>query len=335
MFDLGAGRPSELLKEFPEKARALIDASRNAFGLASRIASAAALPIGDVFSKRWLVKTNNPCLHDIRTMAEHLRMPGVYALNLCYEWGCTSGAWAQEASVGLARILDWPFPGLGRQMVVVQERKAAGEFCNVTWPGVAGIYQAMAKGRFAATLNQAPMRRYRGDIVTDWVRNRIRLWRSDALPPSHLLRHAFEQAKDYAEAKHLLSTTPLALPVIYVLGGIRPGEGCVIERIENDCAIHELGTRQNVLAANHFESHLNGIGHGWMPRATASHARCLHAAGIAQSDVDQNFTWFTPPVANELSRLALTMDARTGALSLMGTEGIHPVTEIFTLPNAA
>ena len=333
-LDLGGETAPALLLRFPEKARALIAASRSAFGFVSLLLSAAALPIGDYFSRKWLEKTRNPYLPEIAAMAKKLDMPGVYALNLCYEWGCTSIAWAKSHSVTLTRVLDWPFDGLGRNMVVTKQTTPNGDYFNATWPGVAGVYQAMAPNRFAVTLNQAPMRRHRTDIVTDWVRNRFRLWKSSALPPSHLLRLVFETATNYAQAKHMLSTMPLALPVIYVLGGIVEGEGCIIERTENDCAIRELGERSNISAANHFESHLNGIGHGWLPRALLSHTRGMHAGLTPSTNADENFTWFIAPVANALSRLALVMDAKTSHLSLMGTEGTQPVTEIFHLHDA-
>ena len=74
-------------------------------------------------------------------------MRGVYALNLCYEWGCTSGAYAQEDSISLLRVLDWPFPALGKHMVVAHQSGAAGDFYHVTWPGIAGVFNAMAPGR--------------------------------------------------------------------------------------------------------------------------------------------------------------------------------------------
>ena len=52
------------------------------------------------------------------------------------------------------------------------------------------------------------MRRHKLDIVTDWARNRAKVHKQRALPPAHLLRKAFEEAKNYEEAKHLLATRP-------------------------------------------------------------------------------------------------------------------------------
>ena len=69
--------------------------------------------------------------------------------------------WRMKADEGpvLRRTLDWPFPGLGRLVEVARQRGAAGDFLSVTWPGFAGLLTAVAPGRFAASINQAPMRR--------------------------------------------------------------------------------------------------------------------------------------------------------------------------------
>src|SRR5262249_42763485 len=149
---------------------------------------------------------------------------GVIALNMCYEWGCTSGAFqVDDGAPWLARILDWPFPALGENTVVAHQKGPGGEFYNVTWPGVSGMFNGIAPGRVAAALNQAPMRRHRTGIFIDWARNRFFFNKQTALPPSHLLRHVFETAKDYAEAKKMLSETPLSIPVLYVLTGVKQG----------------------------------------------------------------------------------------------------------------
>ena len=61
------------------------------------------------------------------------------------------------------RTLDWPFKGLGRHIAVARMRGAGGgDFFSVTWPGYVGALTAMAPGRFAACINQAPMWRRSG-----------------------------------------------------------------------------------------------------------------------------------------------------------------------------
>jgi hypothetical protein len=148
------------------------------------------------------------------------------------------------------------------------------------------------------------------------------------LPPSHLLRRAFETAPDYAAAKAMLCTTPLAVPAIFVLSGLHSGEGCVIERTEVAFVAREMADG-HVCATNHFESHLNDAGQGWRDRPIDSRGRlvCARTLGAAT-----DLSWFTPPIANVNSRLALTANAAKGTLTVIGTAGARPVTEIFQLP---
>jgi len=228
----------------------------------------------------------------------------------------------------LTRVLDWPFPKLGENVVVTLQASEAGDFYNITWPGISGVFNGMAQGRFAAALNQAPMRRHKTGIALDWIRNRMLVNSEYSLPPAHLLRKVFETAANYEEAKILLSTTPISIPVIYILTGINQTEGCVIERLENSYVIRELHN-DKVCASNHFESNFNDVGYGWLPREPNSKARLQSACSLAAADIDAGFNWCKAPIANSLSRLALIANAKDGTLSVMGTEGEKPVTYIF------
>ena len=124
------------------------------------------------------------------------------------------------------------------------------------------MLNGMAPGRFAATLNQAPMRRHGWLMPIDWALNRRLVGNPSGLPPAHLLRKIFEEARNYEEAKKMAMDTPVALPVIFILSGLKPGEGCVIERTENSAATIDLGTGDRVTAANHFTSPLAALGKG-------------------------------------------------------------------------
>lgn len=330
IIDIRNGSPADLLESHSDKAIKLVEASKNTFGIASRVASYVALPIGDRLSKKWLEKTKNPYLSEIDQYSKLLGIMGIYALNMCYEWGCTSGVYSGKQNSALIRVLDWPFPALGENIVIAHQTGTAGDFYNVTWLGVSGIFQATAPGRFSAALNQAPMRRYKTGILIDWVRNRGMVYKNNGLPPAHLLRKVFETAKNYQEAKKFLTEEPVSIPVIFTLSGLSANEGCVIERLEDKASVREINN-VNVCAANHFESELNGIGHGWLPRAVDSHGRSRTATSLHHSDLGTGFKWFRSPVANPLSRLVMQADASSGEFSVMGTDGINPVTEIFTL----
>jgi hypothetical protein len=328
LIDIRAGGTRQLIRACPDQARALIKASRRTFGLISDLAAHFLLPRTDRLSRDWLDRTRNPFFEEIQDCAETLNITGVHTLNLCFEWGCTSSVYTQNETPILTRVLDWPFPQLGENVVVAHQSGHAGDFYNVTWPGISGMFQGMAPGRFAASLNQAPMRRHGLTYAGDWLKNRRALFRSEGLPPAHLLRMAFETAANYDEAKELLSGTPVALPVIYVLSGTQ--DGCVIERTEHDHVIRAIdGDR--VCAGNHFESRLNETGRGWRPRPIDSAGRARQARTLPLATVDDRFDWFQPPIANAHTRLVMLACPRTGDLSVFGAHGERRVTEVFRL----
>ncbi|MEI9996031.1 MAG: hypothetical protein WDM91_15655 [Rhizomicrobium sp.] len=327
--DIRGGTSLDLLKRYPDGARALARAATNSFGFASRVASALALPLGDRASRAWLVRAGNPFLPEIDALAELLQIRGVYFLNLCFEWGCTGGVWTGPDGPVMRRVLDWPFPGLGTSMVVALQSGPAGDFYNITWPGLSGSFQGFAPGRFAAAINQAPMRGHRAGYAGDWLKNRIQARNESGLPPAHLLRQVLEQAPDYAAARTMLSETRLAVPALFLLSGTRDGEGCVIERTETEVVLRPLESRA-VCVANHFESRIGMGAAGWRARPIDSLGRAAAARSLQGGAED--FAWFQPPIANHNSRLAFVANAANGALALMGTAGAAPATQVFRLP---
>ena len=106
----------------------------------------------------------------------------MWLLNASYQWGCTARACDEDGVPWLLRTLDWPFHGLGRHAEVARMRGAAGDFFSVTWPGYVGALTALAPSRFAACVNQAPMRRrtaHRWLRGYDLAANAVAVWRSD------------------------------------------------------------------------------------------------------------------------------------------------------------
>jgi hypothetical protein len=330
LVDIRSCGPRQLVHEYPQQAKELITASRKTLGMGSELISRALLPLSDRVSRDWLRKTGNPYLEEIDHYADHLNTTGIHALNICFEWFCTSAVYAKEHGPTLTRVLDWMFPKLGENIIVALQNGRAGDFYNVTWPGVSGMFHGMAPGRFSASLNQAPMQRHRLTYIGDWIKNRKLVFEATGLPPAHLLRKVFEEAKNYKEAKERLARTPVALPVIYILGGIRKGEGCVIERTENDYAIRAIES-DRVCASNQFETRLNLIGYGWRPRPVNSAGRVRQARALPLATIDDQFNWFKPPIANSHTRLAMMACAATGKLHVFGTHGEERITEIFRL----
>ncbi|MCC6890775.1 MAG: hypothetical protein IT536_19795 [Hyphomicrobiales bacterium] len=292
-------------------------------------AAAAALPALDAITRRWLRRSASPYVADIEAIASTLGIPGIWFLNGCYQWGCTALARDQDGVPWLARTLDWPFPGLGRAVEIALMQGPAGPFHAIGWPGYVGVLTATATGRFAAAMNQAPLRRR---TRRPWLRpydmalNSVRSWRIRFMPPDHLLRQVFETCQDYDEAKRRLETIPIARPVIYTLVGCRHGECCVIERTEqtfttrleqtfaaNDWLIGDPGwearTRADLIVSCTYEE-----------AATASRERARQLGNWRGSLESMQFDWVTPPVLNPYTRLAVAMCAARGLVRAQGYE---------------
>ena len=313
----------------------LLKATRRTLGHVSDVAAHALLPIGDRMARRWLARTNNPYLSEIDRIAAHHPVRGLYALNLSYEWGCTGTIRDTADGPTLLRVLDWPFPGLGTHTTALHLKGTSGEFINLTWPGLAGSFQGIAPGRFAAAINQAPMRRYGYGLAIDWLINRRRMFREDGLPPAHLLRKVFEEAASYDDAKRMLSDTPICLPVIFLLSGTHPGEGCIIERLEHDAHVRELTDEPSLTVTNHFHSdRLNATAKGWLSRALDSHARCQIMGEEGDNLLQGEFHALPHPILSHLTRLTARMSAASGKLTAQAWEAHGPVSprsEILTI----
>jgi hypothetical protein len=289
----------------------------------------ALLPVMDALTRRWLERSRSPYVGEIEALASALALPGIWFLNGCYEWGCTALAREEDGAPWLARTLDWPFRGLGRRVEVVRMRGGPGDFLNVTWPGYVGVLTAMAPGRFAAAINQAPLwRRTRQAWLrpADIALNALRTWRIRHCPPDHLLRDVFETCRSFAEAKRRLETTPIARPVIFTLVGCAEGEHCVIERTEEGFASRSMGTA----AANDWLRSAPP----WEARVSSAHllTRTYEEAAArnrARRDTLDEWpgrfagsplAWVAPPVLNTMTRIAVEMCPTSGTLRVAGYE---------------
>jgi len=325
IVDIRSGGPVRRAVEGADRARGLRD---ECVAWLPRLATRM-LPAIDAATRRWLLRSSSPYVGEIATIATTLGYPGIWFLNGCYEWGCTALAREQAGAPWLARTLDWPFPGLGRYLEIARMQGPAGAFDNVGWPGYAGALTASAPGRFAATINQAPLRRRTHHPWLrpyDIARNALRTWGIRFIPPDHLLRNVFETCATYGEAKHRLETTLIARPVIYTLVGCEAGERCVIERTEEG-----FSTRfDNTSAANDW---LKGTP-SWEARTRAdlmftrtyeetaanSRTRREHFEKWTGQFSGQGFEWVAPPILNPYTRLAVEMCPAKGVLRAVGYE---------------
>lgn len=320
LFNAGRDWPFEILAQASDRVDPLLDAS-------SRFIPRAAIAFADRVSRRWLQRWHEPYLSEIDRIAARIRRPGAHFFNVSYEWGCTSSAGPSPdgRSARLLRVLDWPNRGLGRYVVAARIDSDAGPWLTLTWPGYTGVLQAVAPGRFAAALNQAPMDTPVGVYPLDWLVNRVHVWDRPHLTPAHLLRRVFEQARSFAEARALLCETPIALSTIYILAGIAPEEACVIERRPERAHVID----GPAAAANAWQAP------GWSGRARGHdnerRRRQLRAACVATAD---EADWLRPPVLNRWSRLAFSADARCGSVTAQGYEPDGPATALFRWPAA-
>jgi hypothetical protein len=317
VLQTGPEYPRETLEQEEARAHRLLDA-------ATRIVPQRALKGLDAISRRWLEKWDNPHLAEIDGIAKKLARPGAYFLSVNYEWGCTCRvAPAPDGrSARLVRVLDWRTEGLGRNLLAANVRGASGPFVTFTWPGYTGVLQGMAKGRFSAALNQAPMRRVTGSYTLDWMANRRRVWKTPHQTPSHVLRAVFERAADFATARRMLIEEPLSTPAIFSLAGLLPSETAVIERTETDARVLDGANA----AANHWQAPL------WTGRARGNDSvgRACLMARVAP-EFDAAFPWLAPPILNERTRLVMIADARSGRAIVQGFEPTGPATHVLDL----
>jgi hypothetical protein len=288
------------------------------------------LPAMDAVTRHWLKRSASPYVVEIAAIAEALDYSGIWFLNGCYQWGCTALVREEEAGTPwLARTLDWPFPGLGRHVEIARMRGAAGAFDTVTWPGFVGALTACAPGRFAACINQAPLRRR---TRHPWLRpydialNALATGRIRFTPPDHLLREVFETCGSFREARHRLETTPVARPVIYALAGCRRGERCVIERTEQafESRAEDTGAANDWLQSRPaWEARVSSqsmFTRSYEEAAERNRSRQQRLAEWTGEFARGTFDWVTPPVLNRFTRLAVEMCPGKGMLRAVGYE---------------
>jgi hypothetical protein len=326
VIDVRHGGPAEHARRRIEQALALRAACLGLFPTAVR----RALPLADRLARRSLERSRSPYLAEIARIAEILDYPGVWLLNASYQLACTSLARDEGGVPWLVRTLDWPFHGLGRHVEVAHMRGPSGEFFSITWPGYVGALTAMAPSRFAACINQAPLRRrfrHRWLRSCDIAANAIAsLVGGGRMPPDQLLRLVFESCDDFATARRTLESIPVARPVIFTLVGCAAGERCVIERTETGCVTRESDTG----AANDWVPDRPGwegrIGLRRFLTSTYEQAKDYSCARRETLTAwrgaldDRSFAWVGEPVLNPYTRIAAALCPAHGTLRVLGYE---------------
>ena len=306
----------ETLEAHADRAHALIAAGAGSM-------PTAAIRVADAVSRRWLARHRAPQLDELDRVAAIMGRPGAHYLNVSFEWGCScaAGPSPDGSAARLLRVLDWPDAGLGRFVMAARVANPLGRWLTLTWPGYSGVLQAVAPGRFAAALNQAPLEGPTGLFALDWLAARGKVWRRPHPTASYLLRRVFETAPDYAAARRMLTGTPVAAGAIFTLAGVGAGEACVIERRPDAAHVIEGPAR----AVNAWQSP------GWegLPRGDDNAARLDAMAGAALT-LDPSFPWLRPPVLNDRTRLVFAAEPASGAFVAQGREADGSATQVLS-----
>jgi hypothetical protein len=171
-------RPQNSCGYFPARAQTLADAAKSTFGLASRAIACAGLPFADRVSRNWLERTANPYRNEIAELASLLDIRGVWFLNICFEWGCTTGVWDTADGPVLRRVLDWPFPKLGETIVVARQSASISGARHHRSRDRALRRCAVGRARLRRDLQQ-------GAVAAPSRRHAARLFRHRNLAPAH------------------------------------------------------------------------------------------------------------------------------------------------------
>jgi hypothetical protein len=280
--------------------------------------------LGDNFSRSWARRVRVPYLDEIEKVSNMARMPGIWLLNLGYEWGCTTALrpnGKEDPRPNFLRTLDWSAPGLGRLMVAARRETASGMWLNLTWPGFVGCFQGVAPQRFAASINQAPRRTTGLGYSMDWIFNRMRVWKGRNTPPVLLLRKVFDEAKTFQQARAMLINTPITTPVIFTLVGTRPDQMLRIERLEERAIVHEgIGA-----ATNHWLS--EGLTGKPYFEDSKDRLKAMQDYLAKTKDGDRPpLEWAKVPIIDFRTKLAMEAWPATGRVRVQGYESEQPVT---------
>ncbi len=319
VVDLGEGGSDRLARAFPERLTLILATARRCYGQP-------VLWLGDRVARRWAARAGLACRDECAAVAAAVGVSGTWMLNFSYEWGCTSAVVAEpDGAPRLLRTMDWQMPSLGRTLLAVRNRGAAGSWLNLTWPGFVGTIQGLAPGRFAASLNQAPDPDSGCGRLGDWVAGKLAIWRNGLTPPSLLLRRVFETCADFAEARARLAETPVCAGAFYTVVGVRPGEAAVIERTPRGAVVHD----GMAAVSNHWLSE-------GLPGRSRSYQTQERLAAIRKHQAVRRpgaapFCWLAPPILNQTTRLALEAVPATGELRVQGFEPDGPATAVLAL----
>ncbi|KAH3838740.1 acid ceramidase-like [Dreissena polymorpha] len=120
----------------------------------------------------------------------------------------------------------WQLTDILRPAIVTLDWQRGGKtlFKSVNYAGYIGVLTAIKPGMFTFSMDE----RFNADGgymgILEYIRDKKGYWMS------FLSRETMESAGSYQEARDKLANTQLIAPAYFILGGTKPGEGCVITR---------------------------------------------------------------------------------------------------------
>jgi hypothetical protein len=174
---------------------------------------------------------------ELKGIAEVLDVP-VYEIMLCnFEYElfayCTSIiAHDRNGEIVHGRNFDYPIYKYMKDLTFTADFYVNGKmlFRADMFAGYAGVCTGMKPGKFAISINERHI-----NSTFGLFRNLYR-WTFGTYSPATLLKHTFEVAESYEEAKDMLTNTPLTAPVYIIISGVNPDEGAIITRDRSGAA---------------------------------------------------------------------------------------------------
>lgn len=207
----------------------------------------------------------------------------------------------------------WRVAELLKPLVIQLKWQKGGKtiYESINYSGYMGITTAVKKGAFTFSFDERFQLNGGYVGLLEWIllNDHSQKW------VGFLTREVMEDAKDYDEAKSMLSHTRLLAPVYFILGGAQPGQGTVITRWRDDFTTKDL------------ESKVSGSGNWYLVetnydlwktppffddrRTPAIH--CLNAGGSKNASLELIYNVLsTKPVLNKLTTYTTLMDVNQG-----------------------
>jgi hypothetical protein len=218
--------------------------------------------------------------------------------------------------------------GIARYLVLARHQTPNGAFFDPAWPGYAGVLTALAPGRFAAAINQAPRVPISGARWLDEGWGRLRMLRGEgAIPAAHLLRRVCGEARDYASAQAMLADerVMLAMPALFILAGVGRGEACVVEALGRQRRVHRASAADGFtigVANDWLNSDWPGVPRRhaveWSREASPRENNSVRRSAVCalQAGAFSGAANLAPPVLNGHTVLVVSANAAGGAMTV-------------------